>query len=96
MRSKKRNQNLGTGLTWTWFQVKDMVCQSSKSAVIDFDDKWLSRYPRPECIGYDNEKEYTRVFTELVSNSGLKGKSVSAYNHQSNGIIERVHLTLNY
>jgi hypothetical protein len=30
------------------------------------DDEWLSIYPTPEFIGYDNGKEYKRVFKEKV------------------------------
>jgi hypothetical protein len=61
-----------------------------------FDDVvWLSRYPRPEYIGFDNGGEYKKLFKELVSNYGIKKKNSTPFNPQSNGIIERVHLTLN-
>jgi hypothetical protein len=35
------------------------------------------------------------VFKELVNNYGIKKKNSNPFNPQSNGIIERVHLTLN-
>jgi hypothetical protein len=60
-----------------------------------FDDVWLSRYPRPEYIGFDNGGEYKNVFEELVNNYGIKKKNSTPFNPQSNGIVERVHLTLN-
>jgi hypothetical protein len=60
-----------------------------------FDDVWLSRYPRPEYIGFDNGGEYKNVFEELVNNYGIKKKNSTPFNPQYNGIIERVHLTLN-
>jgi hypothetical protein len=60
--------------------VKD---KSAKESMNTFYDVWLSRYPRPEYIGFDNRGEYKNVFEELL------------FNPQSNGIIERVHLTLN-
>jgi transposase InsO family protein len=60
-----------------------------------FDDVWLSRYPRPEYIGFDNGGENKIVFEELVNNYGIKKKNSMPFNPQSNGIIERIHLTLN-
>jgi hypothetical protein len=60
-----------------------------------FDDVWLSRYPGPGYIGFDNGGEYENVFEELVINYGMKKKNSSPFNPQSNGIIERLHLTLN-
>jgi hypothetical protein len=60
-----------------------------------FDDVWLYRYPRPEYIEFDNGGESKNVFEELVNNYGIKKKNSTSFNPQSNGIIERVHLTLN-
>jgi len=77
-----------------WFEVKDVKDKSANEAMIAFDDVWLSRYPRPEYIGFDNGGEYKDVFNELIINYGLKPKNSTPYNPQSNGIIERVHLTL--
>jgi hypothetical protein len=56
-----------------------------------FDDVWLSRYPRPEYIGFDNGGEYKNVFEELVNSYGIKKNNSTPFNPQSNGIIERVH-----
>jgi hypothetical protein len=81
--------------TMGWFEVKDVKDKSAKQAMLTFDDVWLARYPRPEYIGFDNGGEYKQVFGELVTNYGMKKKNSSAFNPQSNGIIERVHLTLN-
>jgi transposase InsO family protein len=60
-----------------------------------FYDVWLSRYPTPEYTGFDNGGEYKNKFEELVNNYGIKKKNSTPFNPQSNGIIERVHLTLN-
>jgi hypothetical protein len=78
-----------------WFEVKDVKNKSAKESMNTFDDIWLSRYPGPEYIGFDNGGEYKNVFEELVNNYGIKKKSSTPFNPQSNGIIERVHLTLN-
>jgi hypothetical protein len=45
--------------------------------------------------GFDNGGEYKNVFEELVNNYGIKKKNSTPFNPQSNGIIERVLLTLN-
>jgi transposase InsO family protein len=73
--------------------VKD---KSAKESMNTFDDVWLSRYPIPEYIGFDNGVEYKNVFEELVNNYGIKKKNSTPVNPQSNGIIEKVHLKLNY
>jgi hypothetical protein len=63
-----------------WFEVKHVKDKSAKESMNTFYDVWLSRYPRPEYIGFDNGGEY---------------KNSTPFNTQSNGIIERAHLTLN-
>jgi hypothetical protein len=78
-----------------WFEVKDVKDKSAKESMNSFDDIWLSRYPRPDYIGFDNGGEYKNVFEELVNNYGINKKNSTPFNHKSNGIIERVHLTLN-
>jgi transposase len=57
--------------------------------------KWLSRYPRPEYIGFDNGGEHKKGFQELVNNYGIKKKNSTPFDPQSNGMIERAHSTLN-
>jgi hypothetical protein len=55
-----------------------------------FDDIWLSRYPIPEYIGFDNGGEYKHVLEELVNSYGIKKKNSTPSNPQYNGIFERV------
>jgi hypothetical protein len=78
-----------------WFEVKYVKDKSAKESMNTFDDVWLSRYPRPEYIGFDNRGEYKNVSEELVNNYGIKKKNSTPFNPQFNGIIDRVHLTLN-
>jgi hypothetical protein len=78
-----------------WFEVKDVKDKSAKESMNNFDDLWLSRYPRPEYIGFDNGGECKNVFEELVNNYGIKKKNSTQFNPQSNGILERAHLMLN-
>jgi hypothetical protein len=72
--------------------VKD---KSAKESMNTFDDVWLSRYPRPEYIGFDNGGEDKNVFEELVNNYGIKKKHSTSFDPQYNGMNERVCLTLN-
>ena len=55
---------------------------------------WLSRYPRPRRIRFDNGSEFKNVFKEMCTNYGLKHKPTTTYNPRSNGIVERVHQVL--
>ena len=77
-----------------WFEVKDVRDKTATAAMEAFDDVWLSRYPRPQFIGFDNGSEYKGVFKELCTNYGIQPKLSLSYNPQSNGIVERVHLVL--
>jgi hypothetical protein len=60
-----------------------------------FDDVLLSRYPRPEYIGFDDGGEYKNVFEEQVNKYGMKKNNSTPFNPQSNEIIERFDLRLN-
>jgi hypothetical protein len=77
-----------------WFEVKDVPDYTANSAQAAFDEVWLSRYPRPEVIGFDGGSEFKQVFDEMRKNYGMKKRVTTAYNPQANGIIERVHLVL--
>jgi hypothetical protein len=47
----------------------------------------VSRYLRPEYIGFDNGGDNKNVFEELVNNYGIKKNNSTAFNPQSNEII---------
>jgi hypothetical protein len=77
-----------------WFEIKEVQSPDSDSCMKAFDDTWLSRYPRPQYIGFDNGKEYMNVFAEMCDNYGIQKKNTTPYNPQANGIVERVHQVL--
>ncbi len=77
-----------------WFEIAPLPTISSYETQKAFDSYWLSRYPRPQEVGVDNGSEFKRFFLDLISNYGLKRKTSTEYNPQSNGIIERVHQVL--
>ena len=56
-----------------------------------FDSTWLSRYPRPREVGFDNRSEFKEVFRELCENMGLTIKLSLPWNPHANAILERVH-----
>ena len=58
------------------------------------DNVWLSRYPRPEEIGFDNGGEFQGQFSDLCTNMSLTRKPSSSWNPQSNAILERIHQVL--
>ena len=46
-------------------------------------------------VVYDQGGEFTGLeFQELLQSYGIKGKSISSKNPQSNALIERVHLEI--
>jgi hypothetical protein len=77
-----------------WFEAKDVPDYTANSTQAAFDEVWLSRYPRPEIIGFDGGSEFKQVFDEMRKNYGMKKRVTTAYNPQANGIIECVHLVL--
>ena len=77
-----------------WFEVAKIPDYSADAAQCAFDDTWLSRYPRPAYLGYDNGTAFQGVFETMRKNYGMRKKNITTYNPQANGIIERVHLVL--
>jgi transposase InsO family protein len=78
-----------------WFEVKALP-EAPNAEIVSaaMDDTWLSRYPRPQCIGYDNGSEFKLVFREMIKNYGMEYKGSSSHNPQSHGVIERIHQVL--
>ena len=77
--------------TTGWFEIAQIETPTSDEAQRALDDVWLSRYPRPEKIGFDNGSEFKLVFEQLCDNMEIKPKRSLKYNPQSNGVIERIH-----
>jgi hypothetical protein len=69
--------------------------KTSQTIALSFDSEWLCRYPRPAQVVYDNGGEFTgQEFQELLESYGIKPLATTVRNPRSNGIIERVHLTM--
>jgi transposase InsO family protein len=55
----------------------------------------LCRYPRPAKVVYNNGTEFTgQEFQELLKSYGIKPVATTIRNPKSNGVVERVHLTM--
>ena len=76
------------------FDVTDIADKNANTVMEAFINTWLTRYPRPQYIGYDKGSEFKAQFKQMCDNHGIKEKPSSSYNPQSNGIVERVHQVL--
>ena len=55
---------------------------------------WFSRYPRSQCIVYNNGSEFKLHFETLCDTCGLTHKPTSVDNPKANAILERMHQTI--
>ena len=76
-----------------WFEIAEVPLTDQSSARISklFDEVWLSRYPRPKKVLYDNGSEFKKDFQPLLADFAIKATCTSIKNPQSNAILERVH-----
>ena len=91
----------------SWFEIKEIPVvkitdPKSKEETQVFDktssrisqiinSSWLSRYPRPREVVYDNGSEFKLYFKALCDSYGLRHKPTTAKNPQANAINERIH-----
>jgi len=77
-----------------WFEVAETNAKSAHMVMDAFHNCWLTRYPRPMHIRFDNGGEFKDLFNAMCKNYGLEIYPTTNYNPRSNGIIERVHQVL--
>jgi Integrase zinc binding domain len=58
----KRMFDLATG----WFEISEIKERTVEHAAKVFDNVWLSRYPRPQYIGFDNGGENKGLFKKMI------------------------------
>ena len=56
-----------------------------------FDQAWLSRYPRPKEVIFDNGSEFKMHFMALLEDFDIKPKPTTVENPQGNSPVERIH-----
>jgi hypothetical protein len=61
-----------------------------------FDQTWLSRYPRPKQVVFDNGSEFKKDFVPLLKDWSIKPKCTTIKNPQSNSPVERIHQVLRH
>jgi hypothetical protein len=59
-----------------------------------FDQQWLSRYPRPKKVIFDNGSEFKKNFIPLLKDWAIKPVVTTVKNPQANSPIERIHQVL--
>lgn len=80
-----------------WFEMAQLYegeAPTAKRCQEILDTVWLSRYPRPKEIGFDNGGEFKKEFAQLCRNMGMKQKVSLPWNPQSNSVLERMHQIL--
>ena len=61
-----------------------------------FNNTWLSRYPRPKRVVFDNGSEFKRDFIPLLKDFDIKPVLTSIKNPQANAPVERIHQVLGH
>jgi hypothetical protein len=56
-----------------------------------FNQVWLSRYPRPRRVVFDNGVEFKKDFLPLLQDYDIKPKITTVKNPQANAAVERIH-----
>ena len=75
----------------SWVELSAIPNKNADTVMDAFHNSWLTRYPRPIQVTFDNGSEFKNVFKEMCDNLGIKCKPTTSYNPQGNSIIERVH-----
>ena len=73
---------------------KEIIDKSSARISRLFDQIWLSRYPRPRRVIFDNGSEFKKDFIPLLKDWAIKPKCTTIKNPQSNSPVERIHQVL--
>ena len=74
-------------------KMKNKAAIDKSSARISnlFNDVWLSRYPRPRKVVFDNGSEFKKNFIPLLKDFAIKPTCTTIKNPQANAPVERVH-----
>ena len=69
--------------------------KTSEHVADQFSNCWLSKYPKPVNCIYDNGGKFIgKAFRNLLYQAGIKKKTCTVKNPQSNAVCERMHSTM--
>ena len=76
-----------------WFKISEVPIIDQSPARISqiFNEVWLSRYPRPRKVIFDNSSEFKRNFIPLLKYFSVKPTCTTIKNPQENSILEIIH-----
>ena len=77
-----------------WFEVCAVPNKQSGTMSQVLNNVWLSRYPCPKRIIFDNGTEFKKDFQYIFNDYGIKPHPTTIKNPQANSILERVHKVL--
>jgi hypothetical protein len=78
-----------------WFELKRIKTKEAIEVANTVEQMWLTRYPWPHLITYDQGTEFMAEFAEMIENDyGIKKKPITVKNPQANSIIEQIHQTM--
>ena len=80
-----------------WFEIAQYEDKIAISIADLVETRWLSRYPRPAGITYDQGKEFIdHEFRKYLIEMeyGITDKPIASENPMSNAVLERIHQVL--
>ena len=77
-----------------WFEITEILGKTSIQMSQMLNNMWLSRYPLPEIIIFDNGMEFKKDFHHIFDDYGITPRPTMIKNHQANSILEHVHQVL--
>ena len=78
-----------------WSGIMGIDNKRSESIATLFENEWISRYPRPRRVFYDNVGEFVGYeFQELFVNYGILSVPTTVKNSRANSPVERLHLSI--
>ena len=75
---------------------KEQIDKSSACISRLFDQAWLSRYPRPNKVVFDNGSEFKKDFVPLLQDWSVKPVCTTIKNPQANSPVERIHQVIRH